>query len=193
MPLPPPVKRELLTRRSIVTEGYLREDGLMEIEGHLVDVRGYDMSNEWRGMVTRGTPAHDMWVRLTVDASLTVVAATSSMDASPHRTCPEIQHCAGNLVGLSIASGFKKQVRARIGGTAGCTHILALIEAMAPVAVHALAGKRRDEGRSATLDTYLPRSDGSHPLIGSCHSYRPGSPTVSMLWPDYRPSERDVE
>lgn len=193
MPLPAPMPRNLLTRRSIVTEGYLREDGMMEIEGHLVDVRGYDVFNEWRGLVTSGTPAHDIWVRLTVDASLIIVAATASMDATPHRTCSEIQRSVEKLAGLSIASGFKKQARARIGGTAGCTHILALIEAMAPVAVHALAGKRRGEGHGAALDTYVPRRDGSHPLIGSCHSYRPGSPIVRMLWPDYRPPEHDAE
>ena len=44
MPLPPSVPRELLTRRTVTCEGYSRADGLMDIEGHLVDVRGYDMN-----------------------------------------------------------------------------------------------------------------------------------------------------
>ena len=73
MPLPPPVPREFLTRRTVTCEGYSRADGLMDVEGHLVDVRGYDTNNEWRGCLKEGDAAHDMWVRLTIDEQLTIV------------------------------------------------------------------------------------------------------------------------
>jgi hypothetical protein len=72
MPLPRSRARELVTSRKITAEGYLRDDGLMDIEGHLVDVRGYDLNNEWRGTVKQGDPAHEMWVRLTLDDALVI-------------------------------------------------------------------------------------------------------------------------
>ncbi len=40
MPLPAARPRELLTRRTITCNGYLRDDGLLDVEGHLVDARG---------------------------------------------------------------------------------------------------------------------------------------------------------
>jgi len=36
MPLSTPATRRFLTRRTITCEGYLREDGLIDVEGHLV-------------------------------------------------------------------------------------------------------------------------------------------------------------
>ena len=41
MPLPVSDARSLLTRRSIVCEGYEREDGLLDVEGRLQDVNAY--------------------------------------------------------------------------------------------------------------------------------------------------------
>jgi hypothetical protein len=192
MPLPVPRSRELLTGRTITCNGYLRDDGRMDIEGHLVDVRGYDTANDWRGPVRRGEPAHEMWVRLTIDDQLSICEAACSSDAVPYPTCREVPPNLQRLVGLSVSGGFKKQVRALIGGTEGCTHILALIDAMSSVAVHALAAKRRDQGRDVMLGSYGTRADASHPLVDSCHSYAADSPIVKVLWPaSYRPTKSD--
>jgi hypothetical protein len=192
MPLPLPHARELVTSRKITAEGYLRDDGLMDIEGHLVDVRGYDLNNEWRGTVKQGDPAHEMWVRLTVDDALVIREVAGSTDAAPYPTCREVLPNLERLVGLNVSGGFKKQVRERIGGTEGCTHIIALIEAISSVAVHALAGKRRDQGRDAMLGTYGTRDAARHPLVDTCRSYAADSVIVKRLWPQsYRPKAAD--
>ena len=192
MPLPTPHAREFLTGRTIACNGYLRDDGLIDIEGHLVDARGYDIRNDWRGEVKRGEPAHEMWVRLTIDDDLVVREASCATDAAPYPTCREITPNVARLVGLAIVGGFKKQVRSRIGGTEGCTHVLALIEAMSSVAVHALAGKRRGHGRDVMLGSYGTRDSRRHPLIGTCHSYAADSEIVRRLWPEsYRPRRDD--
>jgi hypothetical protein len=191
MPLPIPRIRELLTSRTITCNGYLRDDGLIDVEGHLVDTRAYDTANEWRGTVKSGEPAHEMWVRLTVDDGLVVREAACATDSAPYPTCKEITPNVSRLVGLEILGGFKKQVRERIGATQGCTHVLALIEAMSPVAVHALAGKRRELGQDAMLGTYGTRDPRRHPLVDTCHSYAADSEIVRRLWPEsYRPYAR---
>lgn len=188
MPLPAARPRELITGRTITCNGYLRDDGLLDVEGRLVDTRGYDTRNDWRGTVPTGQPVHEMWVRLTIDDQLVVRDAVAATDQSPYPMCREILPNLERLVGLRVTGGFKKQVRARIGGTSGCTHVLALIDAMSNVAVHALAGKRRDQGRDTMLGTYGTRSGAVHPLVGSCHSYAADSPIVAKLWPEsYRP------
>lgn len=191
MPLPESTRRELVTGRTIECRGFLRDDGLMDIEGRLIDVRGYDSVGAWRGEVPRGAPVHEMHVRLTIDDGLIIREVAAATDASPYPRCREPLVNLQRLVGLSVVGGFKKQVRVRIGGTEGCTHVLALIDAMSNVAVHALAGKRRNDGLQTMLGTYGTRTDGTHPLIGSCHSYSPDSPVVAQLWPNHYRSKID--
>ena len=67
MPLSPAAPREPLHIRTISCIGYLREDGLWDIEGHLTDTKTYGFTNDHRGQVEAGNPVHDMWIRLTVD------------------------------------------------------------------------------------------------------------------------------
>lgn len=70
-------------------------------------------------------------------------------DQSPYHICREVTPHTPRLVGLKVIGGFKKAMHERIGYTEGCTHIVALIETMASVAIQALMGKR--QGGSARL------------------------------------------
>ena len=56
MPLSPPAPREVLHDRRIECAGYHREDGLWDIEGHIVDTKPFDFETSFRGAVTAGTP-----------------------------------------------------------------------------------------------------------------------------------------
>jgi DUF2889 family protein len=188
MPLSSPVAREPLTRRTITCEGFSRADGLLEIEGHLVDQRSYDMTNEWRGTVKAGSPVHDMWVRLTFDDKLVIRAVESTTDAAPYPSCREVTPNLQRLVGLGIAGGFKHEMRSRVGHTEGCTHIVALLEVLAGVAVQTHAGSRIKAGSGDALQAFGARDRTKPPLIGSCHSYAADGPIVRRLWPEhYRP------
>ncbi|HIK87341.1 MAG TPA: DUF2889 domain-containing protein, partial [Alphaproteobacteria bacterium] len=51
MTLSPFYKREKIHNRSIQCEGFKREDGLWDIEGHLKDTKTYDFKNDSRGDV----------------------------------------------------------------------------------------------------------------------------------------------
>src|SRR5689334_18613275 len=102
MPLSPSVPREHIHSRQIELRGYRREDGLWDIEGHLTDTKTYGFTNEFRGEVEPGTPIHDMWLRLTVDDTLTIRGVEAVTDASPYRICPEITSNFQRLVGLQI-------------------------------------------------------------------------------------------
>jgi hypothetical protein len=188
MPLSTAAPREFLTRRTMTCEGYAREDGLLDIEGRLLDQRGFDFENDWRGRVKAGAPVHEMWVRLTVDDGLIIRAVESVTAAAPYPSCREIAPNMQKLVGLRIAGGFKQEMRALVGNTQGCTHVVALVEVMANVAVQALAGKRRGQDRDTVLNTFNTRDASRPALIDTCHSYAADSPVVQRLWPmHYRP------
>lgn len=60
------------------------------------------------------------------------------LDTHPHETCPNIEAAYQQLVGVSIARGFGRQLTALFGGSKGCTHVGSLLRAMAPVAVQSM-------------------------------------------------------
>ncbi|HYD97931.1 MAG TPA: DUF2889 domain-containing protein, partial [Alphaproteobacteria bacterium] len=74
MPLSAPAARRHIHTRTVTCQGFRREDGLWDIEGHMTDVKTYAFGNEWRGEIAPGEPLHDMWMRLTIDDGFTVHA-----------------------------------------------------------------------------------------------------------------------
>jgi hypothetical protein len=64
--------RRLMHRRSIECTGYLRSDGLWEVEARLVDTKPFVQRDHFRGELQPGDPVHDIGVRLAADDSLTI-------------------------------------------------------------------------------------------------------------------------
>lgn len=79
---------------------------------------------------------HKMIVEVEVTfPQLVITRAEVVFDGFPNESCPGITTHYEKLVGLSIARGFTHKVRELFGGPRGCTHVTALLQAMAPVAV----------------------------------------------------------
>jgi hypothetical protein len=65
-----------------------------------------------------------MWLRITVDRTLTIVDAAAAMDAMPYVSmCDDIVPAYRKLVGLAIRPGYNQRVLELFGGIRGCTHI----------------------------------------------------------------------
>ncbi|MGH6969928.1 MAG: DUF2889 domain-containing protein, partial [Stellaceae bacterium] len=111
MPLLPASPRQHIHTRHVDCRGYRRDDGLWDIEGHLVDTKTYAFDSDYRGRVEAGIPVHDMWVRLTVDDELIVRRVEAVTDQSPFPVCPAIAPNFARLEGLSIRPGFLSKVR----------------------------------------------------------------------------------
>lgn len=127
MPLPAPVSRKPAHTRSLTLRGYEREDGLWDIEGHIVDTKPYAFKT---GGCARGPdePIHDMRVRVTIDTDFTVQDVVVSSDAMPYpglcdSTLPDYR----KLIGLNLARGFRRAALAAMGGTKGCTHVTEML------------------------------------------------------------------
>jgi len=79
---------------------------------------------------------HHMIVELRiVYPTFLIEKATAKFENHPHLGCTNITDHYKKLEGMSIARGFNAKVRELFGSSRGCTHIGALLAAMAPVAI----------------------------------------------------------
>jgi hypothetical protein len=84
MPLSKPkLSRTFLHHRQIECQGYQREDGLWDIEGHLVDTKTEPFPVDSRGLLPPGEPLHEMWLRVTLDDTFLIHEVEAVIDASP--------------------------------------------------------------------------------------------------------------
>lgn len=196
MPLPAPAPREHLHTRTLTCQGFLRRDGLWDVEGHIVDVKTYGFESEWRGRVERGTPVHEMWIRLTVDDRMEIKEVAAATDHSPFTICPAILPNFQRLVGLKIGHGFTREVRARLGGPQGCTHIVEMLQQVATVAYQTTVAKRAQALRkqqnaakpaeAAADPAQAPDKPKRRPIVvDTCHAWKSDGALVQRYLPEF--------
>jgi Protein of unknown function (DUF2889) len=181
MPLSPPQPRQPLVKRTISCQGYARDDGLLDIEGQLVDTYDYEVQSPERGRIEAQTPIHEMHLRLTIDDGSVIRALESAIEHSPFKYCQGVIPNLQRLVGVKVTGGFRKIVQEQVGHTEGCTHIVTLLNTLSTVAIRTLAGSRRVAGKGGYLDAFATRGDGRHPLLNTCRTYAADSPITLQL------------
>jgi len=179
MPLPASAQREHLHTRTIVCEGYAREDGLYDVDGWMTDTKSYDFSNHDRGEIKTGVPLHGMGLRLTLDKTLTIRAVAATMDYTPFNMCPSITPHFQRLVGLNLGKGFSEAVREALGGIQGCVHLVDLLRPIATTAFQTLA----PEGYAALKDRERRGVPVPAPFIDRCHAWASDSPVTAAEFP----------
>jgi Protein of unknown function (DUF2889) len=198
MPLSPPVGRQHLHTRRVTCQGFFREDGLWDIEGRITDEKSYEHANEWRGPLKPGDLVHDMSIRLTLDQKFTIVDVEAVTDKSPYRICGDVAPDFRKLIGLRVGGGFHREVRARLGGVHGCTHIVELLGPVATTAFQTVSsGKAREldrahrartEGGAAErvpAPTAKPKRKPKPYVIDTCHAWAADGPMVRRWAPDF--------
>jgi hypothetical protein len=193
MPLSPPVGRQHLHTRRVTCQGFYREDGLWDIEGRITDEKTYEHSSEWRGAMAPGDYVHDMSIRLTLDHRFTIVDVEAVTDRSPYQICGEVTPDFKKLIGLRIGNGFHREVRARLGGVHGCTHIVELLGPVATTAFQtAASGKARElqaAHRARIGKAPKPgapvRPRRKPPVIDTCHAWATDGPVVKRWAPEF--------
>ena len=148
--LSPPTAREEVHNRRISCNGFVRTDGLYDIEAEMTDHKTYSFPSDFRGDVTPEMPLHHMKVRVTVNANLRVVAAEAVTVAGPYALCPTANDVFTALVGLQIGPGWRRKVAAAIGGRQGCTHITELMASIATIAYQTRYGEASRNKRAQT-------------------------------------------
>jgi len=188
MPLSAPAARKPLHRRLIDMRGYAREDGLFDIEGHLEDSKS-NAFNTLDRHLEPGDVLHGMWIRLTIDDTLTIHECEAATDFSPYSICPQAAPNFARLAGLRIGPGFNRAVAERVGGTVGCTHLREMLAQLATVAFQTTYAARQARRAAEAKAGAPPRP----PLLNTCLAYSEDSPVVARQWPDHARPGRAAE
>ena len=187
MPFPDAALRRHMHTRRIECQGFLREDGMWDIEAVIVDTKTYDVDNRWRGILTPGVPIHNMGLRLTIDENFEVQAVATTMDDQPHRSCHEVLDAYQKLIGLRIGPGWNRKVKELLGGIQGCTHLVELLGPIATVAFQTTSGQvAREVAHQAHPDRYpsVEPDPNQRPfMLDSCHTWRSDGPAVEEAYP----------
>ena len=100
--LSPTVPREEVHNRRVSCNGFVREDGLFDIEAEMTDNKSYAFPTEFRGDVTPEQFVHHMKVRVTVDSKMKVHAAEALTIAGPYAICAKSsENSFGSQAGLT--------------------------------------------------------------------------------------------
>ncbi len=187
MALSTPVPRRHLHTRTIVCEGFERDDGLFDIEARIVDTKGYAYTETHRGDRKPGDSVHDMFVRLIVDPQMVVQGVEVVMPSTPYAVCGSAAPAFQGLVGKQIGSGWRRSVNEAVGGTKGCTHVRELMQPLATVAFQTIHGWRRANDKRP--NTMPDPNDKSRPgFINGCKAWADDGDVVKMSYPElYRP------
>ena len=170
-----PSARRHLHTRTIRCEGFERDDGLYDIEAQIVDQKTYAMDEPIRGHRPAGAPVHDMQVRLTLDATMTVRAIEVATNHAPYDICPSVAPGYQALVGAKIGAGWRKAVTEAVGRTKGCTHITELLMPVATVAFQTMGRWKPEAG--------APEAQAKPAFIDGCKAWASDGPVVQKLFP----------
>lgn len=152
MPLPPSdPSRQLKHQRAIQVQAFARADGLWEVDARVSDVKTRTVPCA-DGPRAAGEPIHDLLLRLVVDTELNILQAGAESLSVPYPGhCDQHGDRYAQLQGLNLLRGFKRAVRERLGGAAGCTHLTELADVLPTAVIQAFAGEvidtRGDEGQ----------------------------------------------
>jgi hypothetical protein len=186
-----PVSRKPLHTRKVECRGYVRDDGLFDIEGTVTDTKAYAFSNHHRGDVAPGEPIHDMLVRITVDEKLTIREAEAVSLQTPYDICPLAALQFRRLVGIRIGPGYMRKVKEVYGRDQGCTHILELLYPLGTTAFQTVFPYREFQRRQNGASEAEAMKHG--PALNSCYAFSSRRSVVQHLWPEKYEGPEDEE
>jgi hypothetical protein len=159
------------TRRYEVRAFRMAADRLM--------LRGVVVDEKPAGLYLKGDEQplwlHHMIVELEiVYPTFLIEKASATFHEHPHLECTHITDHYKNLEGMSIARGFNAKVKELFAGARGCTHITALLSAMAPVAIQAGWSMRAVASSDVQVDAQKDHENRERQLAGTintCHMW----------------------
>lgn len=170
-------ERRQLHLRRIHCEAFERPDGLIDLEGQLIDTKPQPLQLVHRE-VPAGEAIHQMRVRLTIDRERRIVDARVSSEHAPYPDCRGVEAAYRQLVGLRIEPGFTMAVKRLFRGTAGCTHMTELLPTLASTAFQVLwASGEFAEAEAVAAQRHSP--------LGGCHALRLDGEVVRIYFSEH--------
>lgn len=178
MPLSSQTPRKPIHDRVIRMSAYQREDGLFDIESHLVDTKPMSVQ---RIMALEPSPPgahlHDLLIRLTLNEAFVIQAIEASSDTTPYTICKNAESSLSVLIGEQVGKGWSRLVKGKLRGTLSCTHLMEMLIPMATTAFQGIKGLRF----SASLER---KAEPIPELINSCYAFADHREVVMKIWPE---------
>ncbi len=170
---------EKIHTRSINISTYDIGDDTVLVEGTLRDERLRTTYSLTAGETFPPGVIHNLKIRLLVRGKdLVVQDVDVDMIDVPSDECIKTRESLKPLVGHRIAPGFTSWVKDTLGGPRGCTHLNALLLAMAPAVVQGYWALKASKPISIESMWDLP--DPSY-LIDTCWVWRKDGPLVKKM------------
>jgi hypothetical protein len=167
----------------VTYRGFLREDGLWDIEGEITDTKAYSFEMSERGELPAGTPVHGMVIRATIDDRMTLHAIEASMEFSPFGECRRGEDPMQRMVGASMGPGWRQSIEKALGGVRGCTHLRELLFNMATAAYQTVFPYRDLLRRREGLADAEVKEPPYH--LGRCIAWDFEGPVVAQNYPQF--------
>jgi hypothetical protein len=175
--------RRLMHRRSVECLGYLRDDGLWEVEARLVDTKPFARHDRGHGLRPARDPVHDIRLRLAVDDTFLIHETGTTMEVTPYPSCVDVEGILQRLVGERIGKGWREVVRRKIGRLETCTHLAELLGPAVTTLFQTMSHGKDPEGRDSIDD----QRHATEPpfFVGGCYSWRTDGPVVAEFFPQF--------
>ena len=169
---------EKLHTRNIKVTTYYYDEQRMIVEGFLKDDRYHESYSVTGEKFPEGV-IHHMAIRLLVNCSnLLIEDVDVEMISIPREFCRETIDCLAQIKGLTITKGFTLKIKKIAGGTKGCTHLVELLQTMAPAVIQGYAAHQSQQ--PAPFDSERAKVI-LHFLTNTCHVWREDGPLVEMF------------
>lgn len=167
-----------LHARTIEVTTYDHDGERMIVEGFLRDER-FQESHVITGETFPGGVVHHMAIRLLVNTSNLVIEDIDVEQMTvPRAVCRETIDCLAPIKGLTITKGFTAKVKKLAGGNKGCTHLVELIQAMAPAVFQGFGA--HESQKPSTFDPDRAQMIMQY-LVNTCRIWREDGPFVEMF------------
>ncbi len=178
MPLPESPNRTPLHRREVQSLGFQNDEGLWEIEAHLLDTKPIWFPNHEKDGINPGEPVHKMSLRLTLDLDFLIHKVDVAMDETPYGICRDVEKHIAAIQGVRIGPGWLREVRQRMPRTMSCTHLYELLTPIATTAyqtMHLALEERAEKLPNRTKP----------PIVDQCYSLSSHRDIVKVKWPEF--------
>jgi hypothetical protein len=149
------LKKERLSARTIRMQTFRVDDQRVLVEGSLDDERMIEVYGRDNSLLGPG-PVHGMKARFLIGGiPPKILDAEAEMPEVPMEECPEVRDRVKELIGLTIAYGYSREVKKLLGGVKGCVHLTSLILAMGPAALHGWNNNNRRRPAPAEFGSFM--------------------------------------
>ena len=107
----------------------------------------------------------------------------------PRNECPETLDSVKKIIGMPIVSGYSEEVRKRLGGIKGCTHMTHLIVVMGPAALHGFWTHAARNPRP--IPKTMEEVPGLRYLVNSCKLWAEDGPIMDMIRKSFEDQEEE--